>query len=96
MNPRRLPTVPAPLLRSVILATGFVGLLAAFGPAGIQNTGAAPRKDISAPPLPTEQELAGSPQPSSMLTDDLAHSDVAKAEILLAGAPSLRGRMATA
>ena len=33
MNPRRLSTVPAPLLRSVILATGVVGLLAAFGPA---------------------------------------------------------------
>ena len=59
MNPRRLSTVPAPLLRSVILATGVVGLLAAFGPAGIQNTGAAPRKDISAPSLSTEQELAG-------------------------------------
>jgi hypothetical protein len=36
--------VPAPSLRSVILATGVVGLLAAFGPAGIQNTGAAPIK----------------------------------------------------
>ena len=59
MNPRRFSTVPAPLLRSVILATGVVGLLAAFGPAGIQNTGAAPRKDISVPSLSTEQELAG-------------------------------------
>lgn len=48
MTPRRLSTVPAPLLRSVILTTGVVGLLAAFGPAGIQNTGAAPRKDIRA------------------------------------------------
>jgi len=48
MNPRRLSTVPAPLLRSVILTTEVVGLLAAFGPAGIQNTGAAPRKDIRA------------------------------------------------
>src|SRR5437868_5526753 len=74
MNPRRLSTVPAPLLRSVILATGVVGLLAAgllaagllaaFGPAGILNTGAAPRKDISAPSLSTEQALAGAPQPS--------------------------------
>jgi hypothetical protein len=53
MNPRRLSPVPAPLLRSIILATGVVGLLAAFGPAGIQNTGAAQRKDISAPSLPT-------------------------------------------
>src|SRR5450759_5429099 len=68
MNPRRLSTVPAPLLRSVILATGVVGLLAAFGPAGIQNTGAAP------------------PQPSSMLNDGLGQTDVAMAELSLAGA----------
>ncbi len=86
MNPRRLSTVPAPLLRSVILATGVVGLLAAFGPAGFQNTGAAPRKDISAPSLSTEQELAGAPQPSSMLNDDLGQTDVAMAELSLAGA----------
>jgi hypothetical protein len=86
MNPRRLSTVPAPLLRSVILATGVVGLLAAFGPAGIQNTGAAPRKDISAPSLSTEQELARAPQPSSMLNDDLGQTDVAMAELSLAGA----------
>src|SRR5439155_8758441 len=91
MNPRRLSTVPAPLLRSVILATGVVGLLAAgllaaFGPAGILNTGAAPRKDISAPSLSTEQALAGAPQPSSMLNDDLGQTDVAMAELSLAGA----------
>src|SRR6266446_8410325 len=85
-NPRRLSTVPAPLLASVILATGVVGLLAAFGPAGILNTGAAPRKDISAPSLSTEQELAGAPQPSSMLNDDLGQTDVAMAELSLAGA----------
>src|SRR5437879_6482100 len=86
MNPRRLSTVPAPLLRSVILATGVVGLLAAFGPAAIKNTGAAPRKDVSAPSLSTEQELAGAPQPSSMLNDDLGQTDVAMAELSLAGA----------
>src|SRR3984893_15258503 len=86
MNPRRLSTVPAPLLRSVILATGVVGLLAALGPAGIQNTGAAPRKDISAPSLSTEQELAGAPQPSSMLNDDLGQTDLAMVELSLAGA----------
>src|SRR5258705_10751643 len=86
MNPRRLSTVPAPLLRSVILATGVVGLLAVFGPAEIQNTGAAPPKDISAPSLSTEQELAGAPQPSSMLNDDLGQTDVATAELSLAGA----------
>ena len=77
MNPRPLSTVPAPLLRSVILTTGVVGLLAAFGPAEIQNNGAAPRKDISAPSLSTELELAGAPQPSSMLDDDLGQTDVA-------------------
>ena len=86
MNPRRLSTVPAPLLRSVILATGVVGLLAALGPAGIQNTGAGPRKDISAPSLSTEQELAGAAQPSSMLNDDLGQTDVAMAKLSLAGA----------
>ena len=86
MNPRRLSTVPAPLLRSVILATGVVGLLASFGPAGIQNTGAAARKDISPPSLSTEQELAGAPPPSSMLNDDLGQTDVAIAELPLAGA----------
>ena len=86
MNPRRLSIVPAPLLRSVILATGVVGLLAAFGPAGIQDTGAVPPKDISAPSLSTEQELAGAPQPSSMLNDDLGQTDVAMAEPSVAGA----------
>ena len=86
MNPRRLSTVPAPLLRSVILATGVVGLLAALGPAGIHNTGATPRKDISVPSLSTEQELARAPQPSSMLNDDLGQTDLAKGELSLAGA----------
>jgi hypothetical protein len=85
MNPRRLSTVPAPSLRSVILATGVVGLLAAFGPAGIQNTGAAPRQDI-APSLSTEQELAVAPQPSSLLNDNSHQTGVATAELPLAGA----------
>ena len=86
MNPRRLSTVPAPWLRSVILATGVVGLLGAFGPAAIQNTGAAPPKDISAPTLSSEQGLAGAPQPSSMPNGDLRQTDVAMAELSLAGA----------
>src|SRR6202048_1680588 len=86
MNPRRLSTVPAPLLRSVILATGVVGLLAALGAAGIQDTRSTPRKDISAPSLSTEQELAGAPQPSSMLNDDLGQTELAMAELSLAGA----------
>jgi hypothetical protein len=86
MNPRRLSTVPSPLLRSVILATGVIGLLAAFGRAGIQNTGVEPRKDISAPSLATEQELAEAPQPSPMLNDDLGQADIAMAPLSLAGA----------
>ncbi len=86
MNPRRLSTVPAPWLRSVILATGVVGLLGAFGPAAIQNTGAAPPKDISAPTLSSEQGLAGALQPSSMPNGDLRQTDVAMAELSLAGA----------
>jgi hypothetical protein len=86
MNPRRLSIVPAPSLRSVILATGVVGLLAAFGPAGIQNTGAEPRNDISAPSLSTDQEPAGAPQPSSMLNDASGQTDVATTELSPAGA----------
>jgi hypothetical protein len=86
MNPQRLSTVPSPLLRSVILATGVIGLLAAFGHAGIQNTGVAPRKDISAPSLSTGQEPAEAPQPSPMLNDDLGQTDIAMAQRSLAGA----------
>jgi hypothetical protein len=86
VNPRRLSTVPVPLLRSVILATGVIGVLAAFGPAGIQNTGAAPRKDIHPPSLFPQQETAKALQPSSMLNDDLGPTDVAMAELSLAGA----------
>ena len=86
MNPRRLSTVPSPLLRSVILATGVIGLLAALGHVGIQNTGVAPRKDISAPSLSTEQELAEAPQPSPMLNDDLGQTVIAMALLSLAGA----------
>jgi hypothetical protein len=86
MNPRRLSTLLALSLRSVILTAGVVGLLAAFGPAGIQNTGAAPRKEVSAPSFSTEQELAVAPQPSSMLNDDSGQTDVATAGLSLAGA----------
>ena len=59
MNPRRLSTVPAPLLRSVILATGVVGLLAAFGPAGNQNTGAAPATTSALPLSPPNRSSPG-------------------------------------
>src|SRR3984893_7909132 len=86
MNPRRLSIVPAPLLRSVILATGVIGLLAAFRPSGIQDTAAATPHGISPHSLATEQDLAGAPQPSSMLNDDLGQTDVAMAEPSVAGA----------
>jgi hypothetical protein len=86
MNMLRLSTVPAPLLRSVILATGFAGLLAALAPAEIQTIGAAPGKDVSTPSLSTEQELAGAPQPGSMHHDDPGPTDAAMARLSLAGA----------
>jgi hypothetical protein len=82
MNPRLLSTVPAPLLRSVILAA-VVGI-AAFASPRNQNTGAAPREDVRAPSLSIELEPAGAPQPSSMLNDDLGRTDVAMAERSLA------------
>lgn len=80
MNPWRLSTVPAPLLRSAMLVTAVAGLLA-FAPAGIPNTGAAPGQDISAPSVSTEPGLAGAPQPGSMRNDRQA---VAMAELTLA------------
>jgi hypothetical protein len=84
MNPGRFSAVPAPLLRSIILATGVVGLLAAFGPAGSQKTGSAPGNDIGAPS--PEQQHAGAPRPGSMLNEDLRQTDVAVAELSLARA----------
>jgi hypothetical protein len=66
MNPRRLPTVPTPLLVSVSLSLifmiGIVSLLAASGPEGIQHTGAAPRTDTSALSYSDKLELAGAPR----------------------------------
>jgi hypothetical protein len=66
MNPRRLPTVPTPLLvsvsLSVIFMTGIVGLLAASGPEGIPHTGAAPRTDASTLSYSHKLELAGAPR----------------------------------
>lgn len=78
---QRLSTEPSPLLRSVIVATGVVGLLATSGPGGIQHTDAAPRKDISAPSHFTEHQLAGGSQQSSVLNDDLGQTDVVFAEL---------------
>lgn len=81
MNLQRLSIEPSPLLRSVLLATGVVGLLAASGPGGIQTTGAASRKDIGAPSHSTKQELAAAPQPGSMRDDDLGQADGVMAEL---------------
>jgi hypothetical protein len=86
MNPRRLSTVPAPLLRTVILATGVAGLLAALGPAEVRNTGAAPPKDISIPAFSAEQEFAEAPQPGPIQNADLGPTDVATVGLSLAGA----------
>ncbi|MBB5055182.1 hypothetical protein HNQ36_005193 [Afipia massiliensis] len=84
MNLQRLSTEPSPLLRSVILATGVVGLLATSGPEGSQSSNAASRKDISAP-----SQLAGALQPSSVLNKDLGQTDGAMAELAGAVADAL-------
>jgi hypothetical protein len=72
MNPRQLATVPTPVLRSVVFATGIVGLLATGQ--GIPTTGAAPPTDISAPSSSTPLELAATPQLSSMSSEDLSQT----------------------
>jgi hypothetical protein len=83
MNPRQLWRVPAPL-QSAILVTGVVGLLAAFGPAGNQTSGAAARQSLRASSIVTEPELTLAPQPGAMFHDDLGQPEVAMAELLLA------------
>lgn len=89
MNLQRLSTAPSPLLRSVLLSTGVVGLLATSGPDGIQKTGAAPHKDISAPSHSNGSQLAGEAQPGSVLNDDLGQTDGAMAELAGAVAEAL-------
>ena len=100
MNPLRLSTVPfssvpVPVLRSVVLATGVVGLLAISGPEANQTTGATPRADISAdistPSVPISEGLAGtlqlaSPQqnplqPSPMSIDDLRQTQLGETHL---------------
>lgn len=73
MNPQRLSTVPTPVLRSVVFATGIVGLLA-VGSEGHQTTGASPLTDLSAPSSSITQELATAPQPSSTPDNDLSQT----------------------
>jgi hypothetical protein len=79
INLQRLSTVSAPLVRPVILAAGVVGVIAAFGHAGMQDTGAAPPKDVSPPALATEQQFAGALRPSSAPDDGLGRTDGAVA-----------------
>lgn len=89
MNLQRLSTEPSRLLRSAILATGVVGLLAASGPKELESTGAAPGKDISASSPSTKYQLAEGSQLTSVLNDDLGRTDGAMAELAGAVAEAL-------
>lgn len=93
MNPRRLSTVPPPVLRSIIFATGIVGLVT-MASEGHQITGAAPPTDLGASSSSSTQTLATAPQPNSMSSSDglsqtplqiHLESHVAIAELSLAG-----------
>jgi hypothetical protein len=75
MNPRRFPTVAAPLCGTVILAW-----LAGFGSAGIQNTGVVPIEDRrAAPSLSADAELADARQVIAMGAAAVANDDVVTA-----------------
>lgn len=88
MNLWRRSTVSTPVLRSVVYATGIVGLLV-LGAQGHQATRAAPTADISTPPFFSTQETASVPQPNSMSGDDLNRTHfkphAAITELALAG-----------
>src|SRR5260370_36054697 len=79
MNPRRFPTVAAPLCGTVVLAGWVVAWLAGFGSAGIENTGAVPIEDRRAPSLPADAHLADAPQATAMGNAAVANADVATA-----------------
>ena len=79
MNPRRFPTVAAPLCGTVVLAGWVVAWLAGFGSAGIENTGAVPIEDHRAPSLTADAELADAPQATAMGNAAVANADVATA-----------------
>jgi hypothetical protein len=92
MNPRRLSTVSTPVLRSVVFATGIVGLLAT-GSEGLQTSDVAPPMGMSVSSS-TAHETATAPQPSSMTKDEdvgqthlqtRLKSHVARIELSLAG-----------
>lgn len=88
MNLWRLSTVSTPVSRSVVWATGIVGLLV-LGAPGHQTTRAEPATDVSTPPLSAAPETASVPRPSSMSGDDLDRTHfkphAAITELALAG-----------
>ncbi|KQW20922.1 peptidase M15 [Afipia sp. Root123D2] len=90
MNLQRLSTVPTPVLRSVVFATGIVGLLA-VGSEGHQTTGESPRTDLSAASFSTTQEFATALPPSSMSDDDLSQTHLQTRLKLATTDPSLTG-----
>lgn len=79
MNPRRFPTVAAPLCGTVVLGGCVVAWLAGFGSAGIENTGAVPIEDRRAPSLTADAELADAPQVTAMGNAAVASDDVVTA-----------------
>ena len=79
MNPRRFPTVAAPLCGTVVLAGWVVVSLAGFGSAGIENTGAVPIEDRRAPSLTADAEFADAPQLTAMGNAAVANEDVVTA-----------------
>ena len=83
MNMQRLSTEPSPLLRSVLFASGIVGLLAASGSEGFQTAGAAAREDIS--PHSAEHLLAS----TSALNVDLGQADAMMSELSASVAKAL-------
>lgn len=75
INPRRLSIVPTPVLRSVVLAAGIVGLLAISGPEANQTTGAASREDVSASASAINEGLDGTLQAISLQSGSASADD---------------------
>ncbi|CAN5215355.1 hypothetical protein BH10PSE10_BH10PSE10_21520 [soil metagenome] len=86
MNLQQLSPVPAPLLRSVILATGIVGLLAVSEPEGIRNASAMPGKDISTPSGDLGQTSGAMAELAEAVADALIALDKPKAMVEMASA----------
>jgi hypothetical protein len=78
MNPRRFPTVAAPLCGTVVLAGWVVAWLAGFGSAAIENIGAVPIEDRRAPSLTADAEFTNAPQ-ATAIGDALANDDLGTA-----------------